>query len=186
VAPVSSERGEPSIDGVLIHPLRAHADERGVVMEFHAASWPLPSPCHWLTTTSAGGVLRGYHAHLSKDDVIVPIDGVMDIGLYDSRPGSATHGATMHLTLDATAPAVLVIPAGVLHGVYLAAPATYLIGSTREHDPHDDVECRYDDPALPRLVPDGTPQLSPRDHAAPRLAEAVCLIGERLAARQPR
>jgi dTDP-4-dehydrorhamnose 3,5-epimerase len=87
------------------------------------------------------------------------------------RAGWARDAARATVSMNAASLQVLTIPPGVLHGIFTPESSLILNGLSHEFDPCDDLAVRYDDPALAldwRVV---DPVLSPRDRAAPMLAE---------------
>jgi dTDP-4-dehydrorhamnose 3,5-epimerase-like enzyme len=57
----------------------------------------------------------------------------------------------------------------VLHGFYFREPGTFMVGVTCYFDRGDDLECRWDDPALEFDWPETPRHLSERDANAPGL-----------------
>ncbi len=105
------------IEGVIIKELKKFEDSRGYLMEVYRRdeidlgvamsylSWTLP------------GVARGPHEHVYQTDYFIfPGPGSFQLYLWDRRPGSATNGEALNLTVGADHPCVVVVPPGVVHG----------------------------------------------------------------------
>ena len=158
--------------GVTVRPLQPHADERGVFTELFRSSWDVGvAPVQWNAVRSEPNVLRGVHAHARHWDYLtVPIGHAL-VGLHDLRAGSATAGVAALVELTGDTPAGLTIPPGVAHGFFFLAASLHVYAVSHEWDPHDELGCRWDDPALGIPWPCANPQLSPRDGALGRLSE---------------
>lgn len=154
------------IDGVEILSLEPRPDRRGTLTTLYVreAQSGLDLP-QWNLVRSHAHVLRGMHAHLHYDEYYVPVAGPMFFGLADVRPGSLTYRQTMTLRWDGR-DRVLVVPKGVLHGVYGEAPFMLLYGLSRPFDGRGELGCRFDDPDLGLDWPTDSPLLSDKDEAA--------------------
>jgi dTDP-4-dehydrorhamnose 3,5-epimerase len=126
---------------------------------------------------SAKGVLRGLHfqlpPHAQGKLVRVTAGRVFDVAL-DIRPGSATYGRWAGFELSGENHHQLWIPAGLAHGfLVLSESADFLYKTTDFYAPQSERSVRWDDPALAIDWPEigMAPTLSPKDAAAPTLAE---------------
>ena len=61
--------------------------------------------------------VSAWHVHLNTTDRLFPSTGQVKIVLYDSRPGSKTHGMINEFRLGERRPGLVIIPPGVWHGV---------------------------------------------------------------------
>jgi dTDP-4-dehydrorhamnose 3,5-epimerase len=63
------------------------------------------------------GAVSGWHVHLATMDRLFVNTGQIRIALYDGREDSPTHGRVNEFRLGELRPGLLVIPAGVWHGL---------------------------------------------------------------------
>jgi dTDP-4-dehydrorhamnose 3,5-epimerase len=63
------------------------------------------------------GKVRGWQMHSAQTDRIFIQQGSLRVGLYDARLGSPTHGMLNVMTFGERNRALIVVPAGVWHGV---------------------------------------------------------------------
>jgi dTDP-4-dehydrorhamnose 3,5-epimerase len=160
--------------GVAMRPLRMHSDDRGRVGEIFRAEWLTgAAPLQWSMTASEGSVMRGVHLHLRHDDYIVVLQGDVQLGLRDLRPGSPTDGRSALVDLHGSRPAALIVPHGVAHGLLILTPAIYVLGASHYYDADDELGCHWQDRALELrwALPDA--KLSARDAALPPLREVA-------------
>jgi dTDP-4-dehydrorhamnose 3,5-epimerase len=158
--------------GVVLRPLAAHRDDRGLIAEVFRDDWPTGvTPVQWTMAVSEAGVMRGVHVHLQHDDYFVLLRGAVCAGLGDLRPGSPSEGRAVRLDLDGDAPAALVIPHGVAHGFYFFSASTFLLGASRYYDLADELGCHWRDPELGVAWPVSSAKLSARDAALPGVRE---------------
>lgn len=180
LGPVPDQRRDDSSTlphGVALWPLTMHRDQRGTVFEFFRAEWPTQiAPLQWLVSTSGAGTLRGVHVHLRHDDYFVLLDGRALVGLRDLRPGSPSEGRTALLELRGAAPAALVIPHGVAHGLLFSEASHFVVGATQYYDCADELGCHWRDPDLGIAWPVELALLSERDAALPPLRELAPLV----------
>jgi dTDP-4-dehydrorhamnose 3,5-epimerase len=170
-------------EGVAVHPLEPHADERGVFTELFRDSWGLPvAPVQWNAVRSEPNVLRGVHAHWRHADYLTVVAGRATIGLHDLREGSPTEGVGTVVELAAASPSALTIPTGVAHGFYFHEPSIHVYAVTHDWDPADELGCRWDDPDLEISWPCTDPSLSQRDRSLGSLSELRAAWHEALAA----
>ena len=107
------------IDGVIVHALEPHEDPRGWLVEiFRSDEWPAElAPQMAYVSMTRPGVGRGPHEHRSQTDTFCFTGpGTFEVRLWDNRPASASYGRRMVLRAGTEAPAVVVIPPGVVHG----------------------------------------------------------------------
>ena len=162
------------IEGIVLHSLTPHHDERGRLVEIYRENWNLGCrSVQFNAVTSAAGVLRGVHAHLRHVDHLYVADGCMTLGLHDIRSWSPTAGRSWQIVLDADAPQVAVVPPGIAHGFYFTKPSVLLYGVSHYWDPGDEIGCRWDCPELGITWPAQTAILSERDEGAPDYAAFV-------------
>jgi dTDP-4-dehydrorhamnose 3,5-epimerase len=177
------------IDGVTLRPLEPQRDERGALVELCRHVWVEPEvPVQWNLVANHAQVVRGVHWHELHTDFIAPVFGAVHAVLVDLRPGSPTELVSQIIELDADAPALLTIPAGVGHGFYSERASGVLYAVTRYWDPADEFGVRWNDPALGIPWPAGADSatVSVRDREMPLLAEAPARgpwQGQRSAAR---
>jgi dTDP-4-dehydrorhamnose 3,5-epimerase len=144
------------IDGVKVERPTRFADSRGWVMEFFRQDQAPAElfPVMGYVSVTLPGVVRGPHAHVEQTDWFV-FSGPGDflLTMWDLRHDSATHRHRMTLTCGETAPAVVIIPPGVVHayacisphaGTTLNVPNRLYRGEGRRH-PVDEV--RHEDDA---------------------------------------
>jgi dTDP-4-dehydrorhamnose 3,5-epimerase len=168
-------------NGVRLTKLETHADDRGALTEVFRSSWDTGiAPSQWNVTVSAPGVLRGVHVHLAHTDYVTVVEGWADVGLYDVRPTSPSHGLATVVALRGDPMDGLTIPPGVFHGLYFHERSVVLYGLSHGWDPSDDLACRWDDPDMRIPWPVRSPALSDRDAAAPTLRELLAEIGPAL------
>lgn len=139
------------MDGVVIHPLTAHVDERGYLMELlHETDPFFRHFAQVYVSKSYPGVIRGWHWHEKQTDIWVVVGGNIRAGLHDRRPESPTAGETRSVFLGEDNRVALVIPPGVAHGfkAYGDRPALLLNFTDRPYDPADEMRIRYDDPSI--------------------------------------
>lgn len=170
--------------GVVLTKLDTHADDRGALTEVFRSSWDTRiEPVQWNVTLSEPGVLRGVHVHLEHTDYLAVIDGRADVGLYDARPGSETHGQATVVAMRADEMAGMTIPPGVFHGLCFHERSIFLYGLSHGWVPGDDLACRWDDPDMGIPWNIDSPSLSDRDAAAPSLSRLLEQIGPALPGR---
>jgi dTDP-4-dehydrorhamnose 3,5-epimerase len=125
---------------------------------------------------SARGVLRGLHYQLSNPQgklVRVARGAVFDVAV-DLRRTSPHFGQWWGTTLSDETLDMLWIPPGFGHGfLTLTDTADFLYKVTTPYDAASDRSLAWNDPAIGIDWPlDGTPLLSAKDQAAPRLIDA--------------
>jgi dTDP-4-dehydrorhamnose 3,5-epimerase len=156
-------------------------DDRGFFMEsYNADAWRAAKlDFHFVQdnlSCSAKGVMRGLHYQLEPHGMgklVRVISGAIFDVAVDIRKGSPYFGRWVGRELHADTPAWLWIPVGFAHGflslqedtrVYYKCTAGYAAESERG--------IRHNDPAIGIAWPGDIVKVSPKDAAAPGLAEA--------------
>ena len=117
------------IDGVIVDNIDQHSDERGFLIEtfriddeFFNSIYRLKDgtytgcPMTYISATVAGQV-RGPHEHKEQTDVFCFLgSSKFEIRLWDNRPDSNTYKKEMKIIAEDSAPLIVVVPPGVVHG----------------------------------------------------------------------
>jgi dTDP-4-dehydrorhamnose 3,5-epimerase len=123
---------------------------------------------------SRRGTLRGLHLqqpHAQGKLVQVLLGEVFDVAV-DVRLGSPTFGRWVGATLDGDAKHQFYIPPGFAHGFCVLSESALLVYKCSEvYHPESELSVAWNDPELAVAWPVAVPELSPKDAAAPRLAE---------------
>ncbi len=105
------------IEGVRQKKLKVMPDERGRLMEMMRADDEFFVKFGQVyMTTAYPGVVKGWHYHKIQEDNMVIVKGMMKIVLYDARKDSKTYGEVNEFFVGENNPALIHIPAGVMHG----------------------------------------------------------------------
>jgi dTDP-4-dehydrorhamnose 3,5-epimerase len=105
------------IEGVKIKKLKVIPDERGRLMEMLRCDDDFFTKFGQAYMTAAyPGVVKGWHYHRIQADNMIIIKGMMKIVLYDDRSNSKTYKELNEFFVGEHNPALIHIPAGVLHG----------------------------------------------------------------------
>jgi dTDP-4-dehydrorhamnose 3,5-epimerase len=127
---------------------------------------------------SKRGVLRGLHYQRAPHEqgrlVRVTRGAVFDVAV-DLRRASPSFGHCACVELSADNARIVWLPPGLAHGfLALHDDTDFVYKTTAYYHPEAEGCIRWDDPALAIAWPlTGAPLLSPRDAAAPGLAEAL-------------
>lgn len=174
---------ELTVPGAYVVDLTSHGDSRGAFTEWYradalaaatGAALPLAQANH---SVSARGVLRGVHFALVPPGqakyVYCAAGAVLDV-VVDVREGSPSLGQHDAVLLDSDRPRAVYLSEGLGHAFLAlsdAASVTYLVSSP--YDPGREFGVHPLDPELDLPWPADVPvELSPKDAAAPTLAEA--------------
>lgn len=176
-------RLETQIPDLFLFALRSFGDERGRFTETYNEP---RYRAHGLdavfvqtnVSVSRQGVLRGLHAQNPSPQgklVSVARGAVFDV-VIDIRPDSPTYGKWEGFELSAANGQQLYVPAGFLHGfLTLEDDTVFLYQVTSTYDPNGDFSVAWNDDELGIEWPldriGGTPDLSAKDAAAPRLRD---------------
>ena len=172
---------ETALPGVLIVEPELFRDARGFFLEtYHARKYaalgilrPFVQDNH---SFSVRGTLRGLHAQRARPQgkLVRAADGeVFDVAV-DIRRGSPAFGRWVGVTLTGESGRQLYLPPGFAHGFCVRSQTAHVeYKCTDFYDPTDELTVRWDDPDLGIVWPVAAPILSPRDAAAPRLAELM-------------
>jgi dTDP-4-dehydrorhamnose 3,5-epimerase len=168
-----------SLPGVLRVEPAVFADERGHFFEVHREQRYAEHGIadHFVQdnlSLSTRGVLRGLHFQWPHPQAKLAqvVDGeVFDVAV-DLRVGSPTFGQWFGTLLSGDNHHQLYIPEGFAHGFcVLSETARFLYKCSAPYVPAADQVVRWDDPAIGIAWPVAAPLLSPKDAAAPRLAD---------------
>jgi dTDP-4-dehydrorhamnose 3,5-epimerase len=110
---------EVQISGVICRPLVVFTDQRGWLAEIFRQDEVTPEhmPVMAYMSVTQPGVARGPHAHRDQTDMFCFAGpGDFRVVLWDNRAGSPTFGTRQDFLLGVSAPAVLIVPPGVVHG----------------------------------------------------------------------
>lgn len=172
-----------NLPGVLIVEPKVFGDDRGFFMEiYHAARFaeagvvdPFVQDNH---SRSARGVLRGLHFQEPNPQgkLVRAVSGTVFDVAVDIRRGSPTFGRWVGVELSGENKRQLWVPAGFAHGFCVTSEtADVVYKCTALYDPSTDRGIRWNDPAIGIEWPGIEPLLSPKDAAAPLLADATLL-----------
>jgi dTDP-4-dehydrorhamnose 3,5-epimerase len=107
------------IAGVQIKEVKNVIKDNGYLTEIWREDWPL-SPTHvgqvFQALIGPDGI-SAWHVHREATDRLFANHGLLKIVLYDARPNSATSGRINVFRCGSARPMLIVIPAGVWHGV---------------------------------------------------------------------
>jgi dTDP-4-dehydrorhamnose 3,5-epimerase len=168
-----------TLPGVLRIEPEAFGDERGWFLETwrreHYTEYGIgPDFVQANSSQSARGVLRGLHFQWPEPQgklVWVTSGRVLDVAV-DIRPQSSHFGQWMACELDAESHAQLWIPPGFAHGfLVLSEQASFHYLCTAPYRAEFDAAIAWNDPDIGIDWPTDTPDLSPKDARAPRLAD---------------
>jgi dTDP-4-dehydrorhamnose 3,5-epimerase len=169
-----------AVSGVLIVEPVVHRDARGVFVEtYHAARYRAagiaPAFVQDNQSRSIARTLRGLHAQLGahpQGKLVRALQGeVFDVAV-DVRRGSPTFRRWVGVELSAENFRQLYVPPGFLHGFcVLGESAEIAYKCTEPWDAAAEITVRWNDPELAIEWPTDDPVLSPKDAAAPLLAE---------------
>lgn len=125
---------------------------------------------------SIQGTLRGLHTQLRQPQgkLIRALAGeIFDVAV-DLRPGSPTFGRWVGEVLSAENFRQLYVPPGFAHGFCVMSESAHVLYKcTTFYDKEDEISLLWNDPQIGIAWPTATPLLSPRDQAAPKLADIV-------------
>lgn len=142
-----------TIEGVVIHPLVRHADDRGYFQEIirvtdHFFSEGFGQLSH---SKMYPGVVKAWHIHKTQVDWWYVPFGRLKVALHDLREDSPTFGITQELQLgDDLTPALLKIPPGVAHGCRVIGekPAHLFYVTSCTYDPAEEGRIPHDAPQI--------------------------------------
>ena len=168
---------------VLILEPRVHGDSRGFFYEtFQAGRYAgvgISGPfVQDNLSRSVRGTLRGLHFQepWAQGKLVQVLRGTVWDVAVDVRRGSPRFGRWIALELSETTPRQLWIPPGFAHGFcVLSDSADFFYKCTELYSPESERSVAWDDPAIGIAWPVEEPLLSPKDRAAPRLADAPVL-----------
>jgi dTDP-4-dehydrorhamnose 3,5-epimerase len=174
---------ETELPGVVLVEPRVFFDERGFFLEaFHieryAASGVPTGFVQDNLSRSRRGTLRGLHFQEPKAQakLVQVIHGTVFDVVVDVRRGSPTFGRWLGLELSGEAPRQLWIPPGFAHGFCVTSEsADFYYKCTALYAPEAERSIRWNDPQIGIQWPLRDPILSPKDAAAPLLADAAVL-----------
>ena len=162
-----------------------HGDDRGFFVETYRRAWHeqagLPAGDEFVQdnhSRSSRGVVRGMHFQVGAGVaklVRCARGRILDVAV-DLRAGSPTYGQWEGVELDEQTMRQLYVPVGFAHGFcVLSDVADVLYKQTRYYDAEVERGIAYDDPdiAIEWPLPAAELIVSPRDAAAPRLAEVA-------------
>ena len=164
---------------VLIIEPKLFGDQRGFFVEAyqfpryaeHGISRPFVQDN---MSRSSYGVLRGLHLQnpSTQGKLVSVIRGrVLDVAV-DVRVGSPTFGRHITVELNEDNRRQLWVPRGFAHGfAVLSESADFFYKCDALYSPKDELVVRWDDPAIGINWGVTNPSLSPRDAAAPLLAD---------------
>ena len=167
------------IPEVLIIEPKLFGDQRGFFVEAyqfpryaeHGISRPFVQDN---MSRSSYGVLRGLHLQnpSTQGKLVSVIRGrVLDVAV-DVRVGSPTFGRHITVELNEDNRRQLWVPRGFAHGfAVLSESADFFYKCDDLYSPKDELVVRWDDPAIGIDWGVTNPSLSPRDAAAPLLAD---------------
>ena len=167
------------LEGVVVVEPEIFRDHRGFFLEIwnhekYKAFGIQPAFVQFNHSLSKKGTVRGLHAQLTHPQaklVRVIAGSIYDVAL-DIRAGSSTFGKWVARELSAENCHQMFVPAGFAHGFAVTseeAQVEYACSDT--YHPEGEIAISCMDPALGIPWPVESPVLSPRDQAAPRLAE---------------
>jgi dTDP-4-dehydrorhamnose 3,5-epimerase len=165
---------------ILVEP-DVHRDERGFFLEtYHADKYRQGGIPETFVqdnhSRSQRGTLRGLHAQrrFPQGKLVRAIEGeIFDVAV-DIRRGSPTFGRWVGEVLSADTFRQLWVPAGFAHGFcVLSEIAQVEYKCTDFYRRDDEMVLAWDDPQIGIAWPLREPLLSPKDRAAPRLAEIL-------------
>jgi len=146
-APRDRPPSGPSIDGVRLVGLRAHADHRGSLTPVmgDAEFWAEPV-AHAYRVTINPGRIKGWGMHKLQSDRYFIAAGDLRIVLYDGRTDSPTYERFDVLSFSSQTPALLRIPPGVWHADQNTGEgvAEIINFPTHAYDPTDPDKYRID------------------------------------------
>jgi dTDP-4-dehydrorhamnose 3,5-epimerase len=170
----ASLRGLPLPQGVKLHKLVTHQDDRGAFTEIFRDSWGLGGrPVQWNMVRSEANVLRGVHVHRKHSDYVLMAEGEMTLILHDIRSNSSARGLTTLIKLQSADLHMAVIPVGVAHGFYFPKRACHIYAVTHGFDGSDEFGCHWQDDNLGIRELCANPKLSKRDSTAGSYAQMV-------------
>lgn len=142
------------IEGVIIKPLKGHADERGCLTEILRSDEEIFVKFGQIyVSMNYPGVIRAWHYHKKQDDFWAVVKGMIKAVLYDGREGSKTHGEVQEVFMGDENRVLLRIPIGVMHGYKTigVAPSLLVNLPTLPYNPADADEYRlpYDSDEIP-------------------------------------
>ncbi|UCF68328.1 MAG: dTDP-4-dehydrorhamnose 3,5-epimerase family protein [Acidobacteriota bacterium] len=135
------------IEGVCVDRLEPRVDERGRLVELFRRDDPATRDYGQIhVTTLYPGVVKAWHRHRRRADVIAVVAGMARLGLYDERQGSATEGELNQFFLGVHAPMRITIPPGVWFGFKGMGTdeAVIVVLTSQPFDPRDPDEDRLD------------------------------------------
>lgn len=146
--------GTNRISGVLIADVRPVPTRSGATIETFRADGPFAGfevrqanycPLRARYTSD-------WHMHRVQNDVVIPVAGEVEVGLYDDREGSPTHGASLMVRFSQLRMAAVYIPCGVWHALKNpgAHDGAYIVLTDQMyiHSDPDDWRLQRDEPAL--------------------------------------
>jgi dTDP-4-dehydrorhamnose 3,5-epimerase len=171
------------LQGLVALEPAVHGDDRGFFIETYRQAWheelglaPSESFVQDNHSRSARGVVRGMHFQIGAGVaklVRCARGRIVDIAV-DLRAGSPTYGEWEAVELDDEGMRELFVPVGFAHGFcVLSDTADVLYKQTAYYDPGLERGIAWNDPdvAIEWPLPVEELIVSPRDAAAPRLAE---------------
>lgn len=168
------------ISGVFLVEPQVFGDERGAFFETYNEDkfTALGLPTVWKQDNhsySVKGVLRGLHFQLPPKAMAKIVrctrGKIWDVAV-DLRKDSPTYKQSFGVELSAKNKMMLCIPDGCAHGFYAMEDSEVLYKSSNTFDKNLDSNIAWNDPDLDVQWPvEGSPILSMRDNAAPKLAD---------------
>lgn len=172
-----------AIEGAYVITPRQFPDERGVFLEGYRGDVLAehlghePRIVQTNVSTSARGTLRGIHfadVPPSQAKYVTAMSGAFLDCVIDIRVGSPTFGRVEAVRLDTVTRRAVYLSEGLGHALLALeddSTATYLCTATYAPDREHGINPL--DPQIGLPIPDGlTPLSSPKDEAAPTLAQA--------------
>jgi dTDP-4-dehydrorhamnose 3,5-epimerase len=143
------------IEGIRIHPFPLFPDDRGYFLEVLRVGEGMPAGFPTTSTQvsaalSYPGTIKAFHYHRHQTDLWVPVQGMLQVGLVDLRPDSATYGERNTLYVGHLRHWQILIPPGVAHGYkVIGENAAMLVYVTdRHYNPDDEGRIAHDHSGL--------------------------------------
>lgn len=142
------------IDGVLVHPLKANADERGFLMEILRENDPhFTRFAQVYVSKNFPGIIRAWHYHRKQTDIWCAVSGMIKAVMYDMRADSPTQGEVQEIFMGDDHRVALVIPVGVAHGYKTFGQSPSMLLNFTDflynRDEPDEFRIPFDSPEVP-------------------------------------